>query len=72
MPIRMCLSMLAVVVVLTSCTSRAILMSDPKSGKTYDCGARSELWAWDVESNPRREETCVRDYQAQGWVRAPQ
>jgi hypothetical protein len=54
-----------------SCTSRPIVMRNPVTGQTTDCGSRSELWAWDVESNPGREMACVRDYQMQGWVRAP-
>ena len=59
-------------VVLSGCTSRAIIMRDPKTGQTADCGSRSELWLWDVTSNPGRERSCVNDYQRQGWVRAPE
>lgn len=65
------IALLVVLSLIAGCTSRAITMRDPKTGQTVDCGSRSELWAWDVASNPGREESCVRDYQIQGWVRSP-
>ena len=46
-------------------------MRDPKTGDSFDCGSRREVWAWDVAANPQREEACVRDYQLFGWVRSP-
>lgn len=59
---------IAALLALCSCVSRQIVMQGP-TGTTIDCGSRSEVWTWDVVSNPGREEACVRDYQLQGWRR---
>jgi hypothetical protein len=46
--------LMSCVLLVAACTSRAIIMRDPKTGQTADCGSRSEAWIWDVASNPGR------------------
>ena len=56
---------------LAACASPQIIMRNPTTGQTADCGSRSQMWLWEVASNPGLEESCVHDYQAQGWMRSP-
>ena len=65
------ISALALLAMLAACGTDPIIMRDLKTGATFDCGSRREVWAWDVATNPQREEACVRDYQMRGWVRSP-
>jgi hypothetical protein len=51
-------------VILAGCT-QPLLMRNPTTGETVDCGS---LYSYE---QARREEACVRDYRAQGWVRVP-
>ena len=60
-----------VCVALSGCGSPPIIMRDLRTGESFDCGSRREVWTWDVAANPGREEACVRDYQLRGWVRSP-
>jgi hypothetical protein len=54
-----------------ACGTDPIIMRDPKTGESFDCGSRREIWAWDVAGNPQHERDCVHDYQMRGWVRSP-
>jgi len=62
---------LALLAALSACGTDPIIMRDPKTGESFDCGSRREVWTWDVASNPQRERDCVHDYQMRGWVRSP-
>ncbi|HVA16039.1 MAG TPA: hypothetical protein VNF99_22525 [Stellaceae bacterium] len=46
-------------------------MLDPATGQRADCGSHLELWLLNVEFIPGEEIACQRDYESQGWVRAP-
>ncbi len=55
---------------LAGCTTNSIIMKDPKTGERAECGRHNEFWALDVFINALREQSCVSDFQDQGWVRA--
>ena len=46
----------ALLLTVSACTSRSIIMRNPETGATTDCGSRPEMWIWDVASNPGRED----------------
>jgi hypothetical protein len=47
-----------------------LLMHDPKTGDSFECGSRGEVSAWDLAANSQREEACVRDSRLRGRVRS--
>jgi hypothetical protein len=61
----------ATTLILAGCASPPIIMRNPATGQTADCGSRSQTWLWEVTANPGLEESCVHDYQTQGWLRSP-
>jgi hypothetical protein len=54
-----------------ACGSDPIIMIDSKTGESFDCGSRREVWAWDVASNPQRKRNCADEYPLRGWMRSP-
>ncbi len=66
------LALLGAILALSGClSSRPIIMRNTATGQTVDCGSQDETWLWSVATAPGREESCVHDYQVQGWVRSP-
>lgn len=64
----MCCALLAAIFV-AGCTD-PILMRDPKTGETADCGSHYGVGLYAFTANQRAED-CVRDYQREGWERVP-
>jgi hypothetical protein len=54
---------------LCGCTD-SIIMRNPATGETTDCGGHYAAGLYAFSAN-QRAETCVADYRAQGWLRAP-
>jgi hypothetical protein len=65
------LVIVALAVALSACTSPPIIMRNPATGQTADCGSRPQWWTGDVAANPGREADCIHDYRLQGWTRVP-
>jgi hypothetical protein len=57
----------ALATLLAGCTD-PIIMRDPKTGETADCGSHYGVGFYAFSAN-QRSITCVHDYQAQGWLR---
>ena len=58
--------LLAVGLLVSSCTSIPVYMKNPKTGEIVNCGGQ--------ETNPTgaiRERGCIDDYKDQGWERVP-
>jgi hypothetical protein len=65
------LTLLFAVLALSGCiSSRPIIMRNSLTGQTTDCGSHNQTFQWQVDSNPYREESCVLDHEAHGWVRS--
>jgi len=54
---------------LAGCTD-PVIMRDPKTGETADCGSRYGVGLYALTATERIE-SCVREYQRQGWLRTP-
>ena len=58
---------LLALVTLTACTD-PIIMKNPQTGETADCGSHYGAGLYALTANDRAQ-ACVRDFQAQGWQR---